>query len=45
MKKKGFYGFLCINSKMKLTQSVGGIPLEQSSEQRLGLRTQELRHS
>lgn len=28
-----------------LTQSVGRVPFEQSPEQRLGLCTQELRHS
>lgn len=28
-----------------LTQPVGRVPLEQGPEQRLGLRTQELRHS
>lgn len=31
--------------EMILTQSVGGVPLEQSPEQRLGLDAQELRHS
>lgn len=31
--------------ELKLTQSVGGVPLKQSPEQRLCLSTQELRHS
>lgn len=34
----------CVH-ELILTQSVGRVPLEQSPEQRLGLRTQELRHS